>query len=66
MENGDIEMDPGSLPPGLAGENFILTDEMASYNYKTNYEQQVIINQQKARIEALEERIKRLEKLLPD
>jgi hypothetical protein len=63
-ERGDVELDPKSMPPGLSDENSLLTDEISSYNYKTNYEQQLIINKQKEKIESLEERLRKLEKLI--
>ena len=47
-ERGDIELDPNFLPPGLSEDNGILTDEMVTYNYKANYEQQQQINILKA------------------
>ncbi len=44
-DRGLIELDPSSLPKDLTdGKMFILTDEMTTYNYKANYEQQVSIN----------------------
>jgi len=45
-ERGLVELDPNSLPKALTGGTFwILTDEMATYNYKANYEQQLQIKQ---------------------
>jgi len=43
-ERGDVELDPDFLPPSLSANNGILTDEMTTYNYKANYEQQQQIN----------------------
>jgi hypothetical protein len=63
-ERGDVELDPNSMPPGLADEGSLLTDEMTSYNYKTNYEQQILINHQKKEIETLKNEIETLKKLL--
>ncbi len=73
-KRGDVELDPKSLPAGLHDENSILTDEMVSYNYKTNYEQQLLIDKQQQTIkilqqklsemDSLKERIKELETLL--
>ncbi len=63
-KRGDVELDPASLPPGLAEENSLLTDEISSYNYKTNYEQQVIINKQKEKIESLEKENREIKNLL--
>ncbi len=62
-ERGDVELDPKSMPSGLADDNSLLTDEISSYNYKTNYEQQIIINEQKEKIRILENRLQELEKL---
>lgn len=63
-KRGDVELDPFSVPPGLSDGESLLTDEMVSYNYKTNYEQQVTINEQQKVIENQNEKIERLEKLL--
>ncbi len=63
-ERGDVELDPASLPPGLADDNSLLTDEISSYNYKTNYEQQLIINTQKKEIERLAGENQRIKALL--
>ena len=52
------------MPPGLADENSLLTDEISSYNYKTNYEQQLIINAQKEKIESLEKENNEIMQLL--
>jgi hypothetical protein len=49
-DKGAIELDPESMPPGLADDNSLLTDEISTYNYKTNYEQQLIINKQEKEI----------------
>ncbi len=40
-ESGLKELDPESLPKELQKGYAILTDEMVTYNYKANYEQQV-------------------------
>jgi len=68
-KRGDVELDPKSLPDGLHENNAILTDEMSTYNYKVNYEQQLIINrqqqtinQQQQTINDLSKRLERLEK----
>jgi hypothetical protein len=63
-ERGDVELDPASLPPGLAEENSLLTDEISSYNYKTNYEQQLQINELKAIVKKQNEQIEALLELL--
>lgn len=39
-DKGAKELDPASLPESLTQENSILIDEMTTYNYKANYEQQ--------------------------
>ncbi len=56
-DKGLQELDPGSLPPDLVEGKSLLTDEIASYNYKTNYEQQLLIN-------ALLEKVKELENII--
>ena len=63
-ERGEVELDPKSMPPGLADENSLLTDEIVSYNYKANYEQQLIIENQQQTIRQQDERIKDLQKQL--
>ena len=70
-EKGLKELDPNSVPPALKDGYDLLTDEMTTYNYKANYEQQVIIEKlnkkvenQKNKIKSLEKRIERLESLL--
>jgi len=70
-KRGEVELDPKSLPDGLHGNNAIITDEMASYNYKANYEQQLLINRQQKTIEQqaqtinnLSKRLERLEKMM--
>jgi hypothetical protein len=45
-DRGLPELNPKSLPDGLHQNNAILTDELTTYNYKTNYEQQLLINAQ--------------------
>ncbi len=61
-EKGLKELDPSSLPKSLKENNAILIDEMTTYNYKANYEQQLqienLINEsanQKKMIEELKE-----------
>jgi len=44
-EKGLKELDPASLPETLTENNALLIDEIATYNYKANYEQQVQIEQ---------------------
>ncbi len=65
-EKGDVELDPKSMPPGLADENSLFTDEIVSYNYKANYEQQLIIENQQQTIRQQDERIKQLQDKLQD
>ena len=56
------ELDPNSLPKGLREGNGVLTGEMASYNYKTNYEQQLLINNLIKEISLLKVEINELKK----
>jgi hypothetical protein len=63
-DQGAKELDPASLPASLTQENGILIDEMTTYNYKANFEQQQQIEQLKAENEALKERLERLENLV--
>jgi hypothetical protein len=65
-ERGDVELDPASMPPGLADENSLLTDEITSYNYKVNYEQQLMIEMLRKQVKELEKRLNELEKILKD
>ncbi len=44
-EKGLKELDPNSVPDELRNGYAILTDEIATYNYKANYEQQVQIEE---------------------
>ena len=60
-DKGAKELDPSSLPESLTQENGILIDEMTTYNYKANYEQQQQIEVLKAENEALKLRLERLE-----
>ena len=46
-EKGLKELDPTSLPDALKENNAILIDEMTTYNYKANYEQQLQIEELK-------------------
>ena len=52
-DKGLKELDPASLPDVLSEDNALLIDEMTTYNYKANYEQQVQIEKQKIQIEKL-------------
>ena len=58
-DRGLEELDPASLPVDLTdGKMYILTDEMTTYNYKANYEQQVTINLLIKSVEVLQEAVK--------
>lgn len=46
-------LDPNSLPDDLYDGEYIITGEMAAYNYKANYEQQVQIEELKKLVEQL-------------
>lgn len=59
-DKGLKELDPNSIPPDLCGGYDILTDEMTTYNYKANYEQQLIINQLLKEIELLKKEMEKL------
>jgi hypothetical protein len=61
-EKGLEELDPYSLPEDLQDGFDILTDEMTTYNYKANYEQQVQIEKLQAENEALKQRLEALER----
>jgi hypothetical protein len=50
-------LDIQSLPNDLHDENSILSNEVSIYNYKLNYEQQILINKQQSKIESLEKQI---------
>lgn len=50
-------IDNTSLPEYLVEKGFLLTGEMSVYNYQVNYEQQLLINQQQAQIDALKKEI---------
>jgi len=65
-KRGDVELDPASLPNGLHDDNAILTDEMVTYNYKANYEQQLQINELKEIINKQNDKIEALLKMLSD
>ena len=56
-DKGLKELDPNSIPPDLRGGYDILTDEMTTYNYKANYEQQIIINSLLVEIDLLKKEI---------
>ncbi len=63
-DRGEAELDPASLPAGLHDDNAILTDEMVTYNYKANYEQQLLINKQADKITELEKRLENQSKII--
>jgi hypothetical protein len=65
-ERGDVELDPGAMPEGLSDQNSLLTDEIASFNYKTNYEQQLQIVKLEQENETLRNIIADLEKRLSE
>ncbi len=53
-DKGLKELDPNSLPPALHDGYDLLIDEMTTYNYKANYEQQLQIEMLIKKVEALE------------
>jgi len=59
-DKGLKELDPASLPKELTEDNALLIDEMTTYNYKANYEQQVQIEEQNQQIEEQNQQIERL------
>ncbi len=63
-ERGLEELDPYSLPDDLYDGFDLLTDEMTTYNYKANYEQQLQIEKLLEENEALKQRIAALEKAI--
>ncbi len=63
-ERGLEELDPDSLPEDLRDGFDILTDEMTTYNYKANYEQQVQIEKLQEENEALRQRLEALERMM--
>ncbi len=63
-EKGLKELDPDCLPPDLKDGYDILTDEMTSYNYKANYEQQLEIDKLKTQLKQQQEVIDRLLKMV--
>ena len=63
-DKGLMELDPSSLPEALRENNAILTDEMVTYNYKANYEQQLQINELKKIIQQQNEKIEQLMELM--
>jgi len=66
-EKGLKELDPTSLPEFLKENNAILIDEMTTYNYKANYEQQLqieeLLNTNKNQQKIINELIIRLNQL---
>lgn len=65
-KRGDVELNPTSLPDGLHDETSILTDEVVTFNYKANYEQQVQINELKKVVEQQNKKIEQLLKLISE
>ena len=63
-EKGLKELDPTSLPNALKEDNAILIDEMTTYNYKANYEQQLQINEQQNAIQKLQKQNEILQSLV--
>jgi len=65
LKNGTEKIDSESLPKELRGDKgYVLSNEMTTYNYKLNYEQQVIINKQQSEIEQLKKQIQELKDLI--
>ena len=60
-DKGAKELDPASLPASLTENNALLIDEITTYNYKANYEQQVQLDSLKAENNILKQRIVNLE-----
>jgi hypothetical protein len=54
------------MPPGLTDENTFLTDNISSYNYKTNYEQQLQINELKELVAKQNKKIESLLKMISE
>ena len=63
-DKGLKELDPASLPKELTKDNALLIDEMTTYNYKANYEQQQQIETLKNENAELKARLDKLEKLI--
>jgi hypothetical protein len=70
-ETGLKELAPNSVPKELRKGYALLTDEMATYNYKANYEQQVqlenlkkTISDQNQTIEELKQEIEQLKQMV--
>jgi hypothetical protein len=59
-ETGLKELDPNSVPKELRKGYALLTDEMTTYNYKANYEQQVQLEMLKKKVIRQDETIKEL------
>jgi len=57
-------LNPASLPKELTEDNALLIDEMTTYNYKANYEQQQQIETLKTENAKLKARLEKLEKLI--
>ncbi|KPK74710.1 MAG: hypothetical protein AMJ79_13420 [Phycisphaerae bacterium SM23_30] len=57
-------LDPASLPKDLHNGASLLTDEIATYNYKADYEQQVQIDALRAENKELKQRLEALEKII--
>jgi len=70
-ETGLKELDPNSVPKELRKGYALLTDEMTTYNYKANYEQQVqledlkkVVSDQNQTIEDLKQEIEQLKQMV--
>lgn len=63
-DNGLYELNPQSLPANLHTENGLKIDEIATYNYKANYEQQIIINRQQKQIDELKQIVEKQQKMI--
>jgi hypothetical protein len=62
--DGLYELNPQSLPKNLHTENGLKIDEIATYNYKANYEQQVQINEQQKQIDLLKKQLETQQKII--
>lgn len=63
-ERDMIELDPSSCPEYLTEDDGLLIDEMTSFNYKANYEQQLVINQQAKEIAELKKELAEMKEVM--
>ena len=63
-DKGAKELDPASLPASLTEDNALLIDEITTYNYKANYEQQQQIEALKKENASLKARLDKIEAAL--